>query len=165
MTYIKIATTDFSAVSSVSIENVFSASYQHYLVVRNLLGSVGGASLDVRLRVSGTDSSGADYRRQLVSADSTSVAGVRVTGNTAWVSALGVNEATAIGYDALRISNPFETVRTTAWTDVGYTVTGNITLARQVMAHDLATSYTSLTVLPSSGTITGSITVYGLKGA
>lgn len=163
MTYIKIATTSFSAASTVNVDNVFSSTYTHYLVVRSCSNTSAGINYNVRLRVSGADDSGANYRRQSVSADSTTVSGARATGATDWTSGLGTSETTAIGFGMLRISNPFDTVRTTAWTDQGYTVTGNIGLDRRVFAHDLTTSYTGFTVIPASGTITGSVTVYGLK--
>lgn len=163
MTYIKISKTDFTAVSSVSIDGCFSASYTHYLVVRNLLGSAGDVALGVRLRVSSTDASAADYRDQYVDASSTSVTGARATGATSWTAAMGYTEATAFGLLLLRISNPFETVRTTAWADRSNDADGNIVLNRRVYEHDLTTSYTGLTILAASGTITGSVTVYGLK--
>lgn len=165
MTYIKIATTSFTASSAVNIDNVFSASYTHYLVVRNLLGSGTNENIKVRLRVGGADDSGANYREQYVDAGSTSVSGGRVTGQTSWLAAMGVNETTAFGYALLRISNPFEAVRTTAWADFTADADANIALQRRVMAHDLTTSYTGLTVIPTAGTITGSITVYGLKAS
>jgi hypothetical protein len=157
-----VSKTTFSAVSSVSVDNCFSASYTHYLVTRNLLGSSAGASLNVRLRVSSTDDSGANYRYQHVNASSTVVSGARGTAQTSWLEGLGYTEATAAGYGQLRISNPFEAVRTTAWTDRDNDATANIVLRHLVYAHDTASSYTSLSVIPDVGTITGSITVYGI---
>lgn len=166
MTWVKISTTDFSAQSSVSIEGAFSATYSHYLIVRNLLHSAGNQNLLVRLRVGGADDSGTNYRRQYISAGSTSVSGQRDTGQTSWVPGLGEMESAAFGWAQLRISNPFEAVRTTAWIDNSGAASGNITIQRTVMAHDLETSYTGLTVFPqTSGTITGSISCYGLKAS
>lgn len=162
MTYIKTGEVSFTTQSSVSIDNCFSATYTHYLVVRNLLGSSGDVALGVRLRVSATDASGADYRDQYVNASSTTIAGARATGATSWTAALGYTEATAFGFEQLRVSNPFETVRTTAWCDRSSDADGSIVLDRRVYAHDLTTSYDGITVIPASGTITGSIKVYGL---
>jgi len=159
----KISKTDFTTAATVSIDNCFSASYTHYLVVRNLLGSAADVTLGVRVRVSSTDDSGANYREQRVYAASTTVGGSRSTGQTVWTWASGYTEIAAFGYVALKISNPFEAVRTTAWADVSYGASGSIEMLRTVMAHDLTTSYTGFTVIPGSGTITGSITVYGLK--
>lgn len=164
MTWIKTAEVTFSGSSAVNIDGCFSALYTHYMVTRNLLGSAADLSLNVRLRVSGTDDSGANYRTQRLDADGTFINGVRYTGQTSWVAgALGSTEATATGFGILRISNPFEAVRTTAWTDKSLAATENIRLYRLVHAHDLTTSYTSMSVTPDSGTITGTIRVYGLK--
>lgn len=165
MTYIKTGEVSFTTQSSVSIDNCFSAAYTHYLVVRNLLHSAGDVALNVRLRVASTDASGADYRRQYVEASSTSVTGGRATAQTSWPNGFGYGEATAIGFGILRISNPFDTVRTTAWSDSGNGQSGSIELRRNVYAHDPTTSYDGITVYPTSGTITGSIKVYGLKAS
>lgn len=164
MTYIKIATTSFSAASTVNVDNVFSASYTHYLVTGNVSSSVGTSNgINLRMRVSGADDSGANYRRQYVLASSTAVSATRETASAQWNSALGYPATTAIGPSYLRISNPFDTVRTTAWNDHAQEQAGNISLVRHVFAHDLTTSYTGFTLIPVSGTITGSVTVYGLK--
>jgi hypothetical protein len=157
-----ISKTTFNAVSSVSIDNCFSASYTHYLVTRNFSASATDNTVDVRLRVSGTDDTGTNYRRQYVEAFSTTIGATRSTGQSLWAWGMGDTEATAIGFLQLRISNPFEAVRTTAWVDNVYRATGNIELFRNVYAHDSATSYTGFSVIPAAGTITGSITVYGI---
>lgn len=163
MTYIKISTTSFSAASTVNVDNVFSAAYTHYLVVRNLSGVAAGNSITMRLRVAAADDTGANYRYQYVNASATLTAGARVTAATSWSdAALGVTETTAIGYAMLRVSNPFDTVRTTAWTDTSNIATGNILLSRYVWAHDLATSYTGFSLICATN-MTGNVTVYGLK--
>lgn len=156
-----ITKSTFSAQSSVSIDNCFSATYTHYLVKRNLSGSDPDFNIGLRLRVSGVDASGTDYRRQTLNASSTTVQGARLTGQNRW-GAIGPLEATSFGYQETWISNPFETVRTTAWTDASYDTDGNIELQTIVYAHDLTTSYSGFTVLPGAGTITGSVSVWGL---
>jgi hypothetical protein len=157
----KVASASFSGAASVSIDNCFSATYTHYIVKRNLLGSSALANIAMRLRVSSTDTV-TDYRRQILSAGSTVVSGVREVTQTSWAAALGYTEATTFGYSETWISNPFEAVRTTAWNDHGYDQTGSVYVEAQVMAQDGATSFTGLTAIPSSGTITGTISVYGL---
>lgn len=151
-----------TAVSSISINNCFSAGYDHYLVMRNLLGSAGDARIDLRLRVASTDASGADYRYQYVEAASTSVSGARATAQTTMRYALGNTELTSYGLSRTWISNPFAAVRTTAWSDMGFDQDGSIVLDSFVSEHDLTTSYDGFTAIPSTGTITGSIYVYGL---
>lgn len=151
-----------TAVSSLSINGCFSAAYDHYLIMRNLLGSTTNAGIDIRLRVSGVDASGADYRWQRVYTASTTVGGSRSTGVTSAAHALGYAEATSFGFSRTWISNPFATARTTLWTDHSYDADADIYLFSRVQAHDLATSYDGFTVIPDAGTITGTIYVYGL---
>jgi len=163
MTWVKTAEVTFSGSSAVNIDGCFSSAFSHYVVTRNLLGSVNNENLNVRLRVSSTDDSGANYRRQEIDAASTTIAGVRATGESSWRCGLGRCLTSQLGYSQTRISNPFEAVRTTAWTDWSYNADSTIGLNRIVMAHDLTTSYTGFSAIPASGTITGTITVYGLK--
>lgn len=151
-----------TTVSSLSIDGCFSAGYDHYLVMRNFLGSVAGTNVDVRLRVGGVDASGADYRYQYLFPSGAGVSGARATGQTLFTSALGYAEAASNGFAALYLSNPFQAVRTTGWTNCSYNMTGNIDMFSFVREHDATTSYDGFTVIPASGTITGSIYVYGL---
>jgi hypothetical protein len=130
--------------------------------MRDLLGSSAALNLAVRLRASGTDASGANYREQFLQATSTTVNGARATGATNWPNALGSTEATSCGFVRFWVSNPFAAVRTTGWTDYAYAHTGNISLVDYVWEHDLTTSYDGFSVIPSSGTITGTVYVYGL---
>lgn len=157
-----ITKTSFSGASSVSIDNCFSATYTHYIVTRNCLFSGGVVNVRGRLRVSGADESGATYRYQYVNASSTSVTGARTTGATFFEALLGYGETGAFGFAEAWISNPFEAVRTTAWSDSPNDHSGSIVLQSLVQANDNATSYTGLTIYPSSGTMTGSIGVWGL---
>jgi hypothetical protein len=154
-----------SAVSSISINNCFSASFSHYLVMRDFLSSSANNNVSLRLRASSTDDSAANYRRQQLDADSTSIAGARATGETSWVGALGITETTSMGFARWWISNPFEAVRTTAWVDASYLPTGNIQSTTRVYEHDTASSYDGFTAIPGAGTITGTIYVYGLREA
>lgn len=159
-----ITAASFTAQSSVSINGCFSAAFDHYLVTRNLLGSTAAVGLTVRLRAGGVDDTAGNYRRQYIEAQSTSVAGARATAEGSWGGVLGgYTEATSCGFYRLWISNPHGTVRTTAWADASYLATGNITAYSAVGEHDLTTAYDGITFIPASGTITGSLYVYGVK--
>lgn len=161
-----ITSATFSGASSVSIDGCFDAKHQHYLIMKNLSASGVEPGMSVRLRVGGADDAGSNYRQQDLYADSTSVTAARYTARSDWLSLLGFGQSTVYGFSSAWISNPFESVRTTAWKNCGATFSGNIALQNGVFEHDLATSYTGFTVLPTGGTtITGSIYVYGLREA
>lgn len=152
-----------SAASAINVSGCFSATYDHYLVMRNLLGSVVNVRCDVRLRSGSTDDSAANYRQQYVDATSTTVTGARATAQTNWQAGLGYTETTSIGVAALWISNPFAAVRTTGWANQSANVTGNIELLSWAYEHDLASSYDGVSLVAAGGTITGTVYVYGLK--
>jgi hypothetical protein len=166
MTWVKTGETSFTTQSSVSINNCFSAEYTHYMILRNFSGSVADEAVRVRLRAGGSDASSANYRAQVIFANSTTVSAVRslpADGLSSFSNGLGYTETSAFAFAVLRISNPFQEERTTAWSDISYDADGNIRIYRQVNSHDLTNSYDGITVFPASGTITGTITVYGLK--
>jgi hypothetical protein len=157
-----ITKSTFSAQSSVSIDNCFSATYIHYLITSDLLGSAADNGISARLRASGSDNSSSQYRRQLIYASSTTISGVRATGATFWDSAFGYTETAAFGFRILWLSNPFDAVRTTAWNDSSYDADGNINVESRVLSNDATTSYDGITFFPNSGTMTGNISVFGL---
>jgi len=72
---------DFSAVTSLSLNGVFTSDYDNYLVSMNHYAAATTA-VYWRFLLSGSDASGSDYTRQLLRADSTTVAGVRESSNT-----------------------------------------------------------------------------------
>lgn len=68
----------FSACESLSLNGVFSSTYDNY-VINYWFTSSGGANIGLRLRLSGSDATASNYVDQLLSADSTSVTGFRGT--------------------------------------------------------------------------------------
>lgn len=158
---VHITTTSFSGQSSISIDNCFSSSYTHYLIKRNLLGSTQTSRIDMRLRASSSDST-TNYAYQNLDVSSTSATGSRATSQNAFLGALGNNEVSEFGFAECWISNPFESIRTTVWTDQGYSQTGNISMSIWLQSHATNSSYTGVTIFPNTGTFSGSISVWGL---
>jgi hypothetical protein len=156
----KISTTTFSAVSSQSFNDVFSATYDTYVIRGSYVGSADGGC-DIRLRVSGADNSAANYERQLMNVSNASTSFTRITGQTSYTGALS-HTTTYNGVNIVEFHRPFATSPTLAIfmgnTEGGSTDTRAV---NQFMKHTTSTSFTGFSVLVSSGTITGSITVYG----
>lgn len=154
-----ITSTTFSAVSSVSVDSVFSASFDDYLVLFDALAASGSPSITMRLRVASADASGANYRFQLVY-DTYAGAGADsagATGATSFLGGLGVDSG--INSLAITFAKPFNTAYTTAFGSfIHGTATGNA-LGR----YDATTSYDGFSVISSGGNITGSIKVYGYR--
>jgi len=150
-------TTTFSAVASQSFNNVFSATYTNYRIVFNVEHTVGLVVLNFRLRVSGTDATGANYNFQTLSGDNT-ISGGRSQNQTSSEIAL---ISTSVGNNgSTDIYRPFLTNQTSFITQ---TISAyNSPYGRIYWGeHTPATSYDGFTIFPPSGNMTGTVSVYG----
>jgi len=153
-------TTSLSGVASQSFNNVFSATYDNYLVLfsGNLSTT---ASIEFRLRVGGVDNSTASsYLRQFLRVENTVVTGGRVTANIAKVGQAENNLRSSF---ELTIFNPFQATAT-PFTSVLNVIESSV-LIFDVLSqiHNVTSSFDGFTLSASSGTITGSIGIYGFN--
>jgi hypothetical protein len=148
----------FSGASSVSLNNCFTSTYKTYRITFEILGS-GIVGVNFRLRTSGTDASGANYQRQSLAAYSTTVA----TSNTTTGTTFGIGNAITSYYNfmTMDIQNPQIARNTSIINHCSSYDPVQIDLAYGF--HTLTTSYDGFTVYPSSGTLSGTICVYGMK--
>jgi hypothetical protein len=63
----------------------------------------------------------------------------------------------------MQIFNPFETTYTSALSRSSAATFGTITQSIRTYGIDVTTSYTGFTFYPGSGTITGTVSVYGYR--
>lgn len=156
LVYIK-STAVSAGVSSVSVDDVFSATYKNYLVLGSFVCSAGDSN-QMRLRVSGADNSTSNYKRESISLDSAASTTSTSTGtsfNAFWTGSTAFSALEAVFY------NPFESTRTIIFNRATQEGT-----AMKIGGHvfDTTTSFTGFTLIASSGTISsGTIRVYGLK--
>jgi hypothetical protein len=155
---VKLNTTTFSAVASQSVNNVFSTTYQNYRIVLDATGST-TANITFRLRVGGVDNSSSIYSRQYIYSSSTSLSSARSTTDTSWN--IADLTSTTRSFVTMEIANPFLTEKTGGLTSSMSLYPSANTLTFNNYAHDTATSYTSFTLIASSGTMTGNVSVYG----
>jgi hypothetical protein len=153
-------TTSFSAVASTNVTNCFSATYTHYRINLNLIGT-GATERDLSFRylVGTTPNTATNYRQQEFVATGTSSFPSRTTGLTSHRAARCSN-ATRFG-SILDIFFPFQTERTQAISFQIGAPTGNIEMVNQFCELDVTTSYDGIQFFPSGDNITGSISVYG----
>ena len=155
-----INTTAFSAVSSVSLpDNTFTTTYDNYRMMFQGVASTNN-DLTIRMRAAGTDATGADYNAQFILGNNTSISGSRSTSATSG-RLFEILIANCIA--SIDIYNPALAVATSMFTSVGGRPNTSIAIRVDTTGHTLATAYDSLTFLPTSGTITGSVQVYGYK--
>ena len=154
------AETAFTTSSSITADNVFSSAYTNYRIMIRMTAA-GNVNTFLRLRVGGVSSSAANYNRQNLNVASTSVAGVRATGETSF-NLNGVNGAffttNMIDIFAPFLAEPTNLQFVNNQTDGAYTAPYiYITNAN----NSLSTSFDGFEFFPSSTTLTGTYTVYG----
>ena len=152
-----ISTASFSAVSSVSLAAAsFTSTYTNYKLVLNATDSV-SAGFHMRLRASGTDNTTSNYIIQNLGAQSTTVSASRTT-TTSWeVGQFASNDITG----EINIFRP----QATEITRISYLTSAAQSTAEVAMNgsgnFNATTSFDSATIFPSSGTITGTYSLYG----
>jgi hypothetical protein len=156
---VHINTTDFTSVSGVNINNVFSATYKHYKLFLQVTTL---QSANFRLRASGTDNSSNDYswgRKYAVPSNT----GGFVTSYKG--SSFQIADGIGSYFSEILIANPFDTAYT------GYALTSviyNDSVAGSTYFNDyqglmrVTTSYDGFSLL-FGGNATGTITVLGVR--
>ena len=152
-----------TGVSSVTVNNAFSADYENYKIIWSGGQSSTAEKINLQLTVGGTASATLYYGTLVwVNVGTAAVSGAADNNASQFSFAGGgagaSNGAASVNVDLL---NPFETKRTrlhnaqTLYGSVYGTYTG---------LHDVGTSYDGFRLTPGAGTITGgTIRVYGYK--
>lgn len=145
-----VGSSTFSAQSSVSFNNVFSSTYNNYVIFCSV-----PAVLYIQLSLNGTPSS-ASYGYSSHYMDYNGATGA--WSNSAGTSATSAFIANTTGMH-LNIFNP-SIATTTTWNAVA----GNGGTNGYVGgSHNISTAYDGIKFFPSSGTITGTIRIYGMR--
>jgi hypothetical protein len=156
-----INTTSFSAVASQSVNNVFTSAYKRYRILIDAVGSVNN-DITFRLRVAGTDATANNYGTQSQNGDGSTANAIRTTAATFWYT----NDVRSAGryMQEYELFNPQAASQTFGLARASSIVTADTTAFFQtVMAlgHSLSTAYDGFTLTASTGTVTGSVQVYG----
>jgi hypothetical protein len=151
---------DFSAVTSLSLNGVFTSAYDNYLIVTRFTNTAAGNHNQFRLRASGSDNSTANsYVYQRLEATSTNVAGSRTTSNLTFLSRESATDPSGI---LTHIYGPYLAQPTALRTvDASARLGGYITDI--ACTHNQSTAYDGFTVFPDSGSITGTVHVFGYE--
>jgi hypothetical protein len=156
---ILLNTTDFSAATSISVDNVFSALYRNYKILLNVDSSTSAnIQIRMRMRVAGADDTNTNYFFGNTFVGSlTSLALGSTNASNGQAFALYNSHQTYGGNGEINVFNPFLS-RSTSFTSAGngayfMSAGGNM---------NTTNSYTGFTLIPDAGNITGSLRVYGV---
>jgi hypothetical protein len=155
-----ITTESFSAVSSVSLNGVFTSDYANYRLIFTGVGSVRAFVINWRVRAAGTDATGSNYSSAEVLRESGLFLSRDFSGTN---GRIGTTETSAVRFSADIYSPQLSAITGLVSHETAVTVGTNIIMYLAGSVHDLTNSYDGLTIFPDSGTITGTIRVYGYK--
>lgn len=151
-----ITTQTLSGVSSVTVNNCFSATYTNYEIIFSVTTGASGSS-SFRLRASGADASSANYNQQRATFGGTSTSPIRDSNANQW---FGQGLVGTLNYFSMKVFRPFAAATTAMHTYSGRGTDTNIDTDIFTGGHTLATSYDGFT-LAFGSTSTGSLRVYG----
>lgn len=160
-----INTTSFSAVSSQSVNNVFSSTYDNYLILINYTSiSAADTNFSFRLRASSTDAI-TNYSNWIMGVTSGGAANNIVSNSqTANIINQSDSSETLERTTSLTLFNPNKANNTFGHLQsTGINQTGAYIGLAGSIAHLTASAYTGFTLLRDSGTFTGSVSTYGFK--
>jgi hypothetical protein len=152
---------NFSAVSSQSLNNVFNSRYQNYKIMITISDS-SQVVLQYRYRASGADNTTANMHNQYLVADGSSAAAGRTTSQT--IGDLGQMVLSGLSFFDITVYRPNE-VATTGLISKNASLVGGAYIRDQASTKDESTSFDGITIIPTSGTITGNIRVYGIRNS
>lgn len=151
---------DFAAATSLSLNGVFTAAYDNYMVTFRGVSNTNGIGFFVRMRASASDNSTANsYTVQRILADGTTVSGLRETGNFAAIGA--VDDSQRAG-STIYMYGP-NLAQPTAGRSVVVDGFSNAYLVDRAFTHNQSTAYDGCTFLVDGAgrTFEGVFTVYG----
>jgi hypothetical protein len=153
-----ITTQSFSSSTTISVNDVFSATYTNYLVKMYWDANAGaGTGFEMRLRVSGSDNSTSNYAYQRQTTDGSGVSAARLTGQSLWE--IGQASASETAWAQFDFYQPFATAETQMLaSNNGGGATPQYWL--RSCAFDATTSFTGFSVI-AQRSLTGSLSVYG----
>jgi len=143
-----------SAVASQSVNDVFSADYDNYLVLFSGGGS-GSNNINLRMRLSGTDDSTSNYSFQIMEAFSSTVQANVATSQTSIRIGFGGDFFTEIF-----LYNPNKALPTRSKSNY---LVGLNSMQFSYGTHNVSTAFDGFSIIPAAGTITGTLYVYGVE--
>jgi hypothetical protein len=157
-----ISSTTYSSSSAHSVNDVFSATYDNYLILINTDSASTGSDMNMRLRVSGSDNSSSNYYWATVGNNAVNSAyDPSNSGGAATSWRINYSDDTNGSTGTINIRNPYLSLVTAYNVNYlgiednnayPYTGGGRTTVT---------TSYTGFTIFPNSGNFTGKVRVYG----
>jgi hypothetical protein len=153
---------DFTAVSSLSLNGVFTGDYDNYLIV---ISGTGSEALGVlfRLRASGSDATGSNYVSQELVGSGSSVSGARQTSQSS-AAVTNFRNFSSIKTGANLYLYGTALAQPTAYRSVSVEPeSSGAMILDNAGTHSLSTAYDGVTFVTNTGTVTGNLHVFGYE--
>lgn len=148
----------FATCTTLSLNGVFTSSYDNYMVCLRSSGS-SSLNLNIRMRASGTDNSATGYYRQELGTSSGTVnSGQALSTSARFFYSSVLNRAGNTGF----IFGPY-LVQPTVGRSVGVTGDNNVSLFDESFNHLVSASYDGFSLIVDTGNVSGLITVFGFN--
>jgi hypothetical protein len=168
-----ITSESFSAVSSLSVNGCFTSTYRNYRLVLNAASSGSSVELDFRFRASGSDDLSSEYVYARANHPIFTGGGLQyeTSGNVKTsfarlypISGTGANVVqTAIAYDIFGANDNTLYKTITGLGIYSDNITNNARFGPVTAQMAVTTAFDGFTIFPSSGTMSGIVSVYGYR--
>jgi hypothetical protein len=157
-------TITFGTATSVSMNDVFSATYDNYTIILDINAVSASQDITLRLRTSGGADATTNYTNPIRVFDSDGGSGNFIS-TTSWKVMETRSGSNNHFYSVdMNLHSPFLAVPTThTMTSISRASSGASKSAYGGGMHEDATSYSSLSILTNTGHITGKVSVYGFR--
>ena len=156
-----LGTVSFSGASSVSLNDVFNATYDNYLIRFNISAISTGASTSFRFRVSGSDNSSTQYKWDgFYNRWNGGVAANYTGGITLTYFDMHYLSTYGRAINEINLFSPYLNEYTLG-TNAVVSHDGEQYTVRNGWHYDATTSFTGFSAYRSAGTMTGTVSVYG----
>lgn len=158
-----ISTQTLSAAASLNVNSCFSATYKNYQIIYNMTSATTSDYIYLKLRASGTDSSTAYYGWLQRNFSSSGTQPTQVGNINGVTSGFEIGGGLKVGRAISDLQLPFEAVQTSFFGVSNVWDSGNTRSISQTTQgiHDVSTSYDGFSLIPNSGTMTGTVYIYG----
>jgi hypothetical protein len=155
----------FTSASAISLNNVFSATYNNYKIILTTTSRVTASVVSMRLRSSTTDNSSTNYNGSVIQkpTNSSTISGYNASNSTGFeVGSI----QTYGGVSRIDLFDP-QTSNYTTYHSVCQSKEGAVNTSQYIDINSgsmsVTTSYDGVTFFGNLGTITGTIRVYGYR--
>jgi hypothetical protein len=147
-----------SGVSALNVDNCFTTDFNVYQINLDLVGTSANFVVNLRLRAGGVSNDSSNYERQRLVANNTALTGFRSTGTSFSISSANAN----VAYGDAKIYYPAD-VQKTGLIVNSVDDSTDLKSLYYVGRTTITDSYDGFSLLISSGTVTGSVSVLGYK--